>query len=121
MSILSYPSCDGVKGSFQDSISGDASSNDSSIKMIGQEGVLRICGLDECEYNSGMIQVQPFGDSKIPQLKTALHARNKRVRTVHANFMVGNGKKVEALIRNGFWLLQHAFKQTICKPYEPWP
>jgi hypothetical protein len=66
-----------------------------------------MCGLDECQYNSGMIQVQPFGNSRWQILADTLKTRAKEVKTVHANFLVGNEKKRDAFSKNDLWLTPH--------------
>jgi hypothetical protein len=86
--IVSFPSC-------QDNM---RTSDTSRLSM---------CGLDECQFNSGMIQVAPYGDSKWKELTKQLESRKKEVRTVHANFMIGNDKKKEALQKHDLWLLPH--------------
>lgn len=85
---------------------------------------LVMCPLDECMFNSGMISIEN-GHSLYGQLLEEIARRNSSVFSVHANWMLGNEKKREALHKHGLWLSEttHLNPERVahhrCRPYMP--
>ena len=59
------------------------------------------CPLEACTFSSGSLRGVAF-----LMLENNLRVRNESSITVHANYLNGNAKKMEALKAHGFWLAQ---------------
>jgi len=85
--------------------------------------ILVACALDECAFSAGM--VQEVGNSSVSSMKileNELRARKKNAVTLHANYIVSNEKKKDALQENGLWLVseQDRYPESeLCHSFSP--
>ena len=78
-----------------------------------RNGTMIACPLDECLYSAGALS----HDNAELQLRVELIRRKEVPILLHANWLDGHDKKVNALKRNSLWL---AFDNWTCSDYHPW-
>lgn len=78
-----------------------------------KNGTLIACPLDVCLYSAGALS----NDNAEISLRAELLQRNQTPIILHANWLDGHDKKVNALKRNSLWM---AYDNWTCSDYHPW-
>ena len=74
---------------------------------------LVMCPLNGCEFSSGSLG----GYISYRELYKIVQESNRTFASVHANYIVGAKKKLQALQRHGFWIIL-SDSPLRCKPFE---
>ena len=103
--------------------------NFDSINLANSSSLVS-CPLDGCMFSSGAVRgLGPAGAMEVHakegeaygRLRDSLKSRGEKLCAVHANYIVGNERKANALDRHGYWLATQtsdgASWAGACKPF----
>lgn len=81
------------------------------------------CVLDNCVFSSGMLSRQWVPEFTYEMLQEMVVLRNDTICAVHANYITGNGGKMEKMKQYGFWLSHSDLKglSNVCNSYVEVP